>query len=918
VPDDPTVLLTIAGMLQFKPVFLGQAQPPQNSQGRVTTSQKCLRCNDVDNVGRTARHHTFFEMLGAFSFGSGAKGYFKREAIEMAWELSTQVLGLDPTRLWVSVYRDDDESYALWRDVIGVPESRLRRLGEADNFWASGPTGPCGPCTELYYDFAPEEGEGTDVTLEDDVTVAKGKTTARFVEFYNLVFMQYNRDAAGVMSDLAAPCVDTGMGLERVAAILQGSASSIETDLLLPVVRVAARRAGLEDRISVGGAAGDPLNLDALTSDQRLALRVVADHARAVLHLVADGVVPSNVGRGYVARRLLRRISMKARVLGIDGPFLREACSAAADLVSPDVDPTLSDPSSPVRARCFAEIEREEAAFARTLANGEKLLAELCEAGDVSGDDAFLLYDTFGFPLECTVEEARSRFGRSVDEDGFAAAMTAQRERARAGAKGAADLTDFAALAAVRDATGATTSFLGYGPHEGGDGGDDGMEGGDALGLKRRGCVVLALCAASTGDRVDSLAAEADDEVDVVLDRTPFYAESGGQVSDVGTLVTDTALLRVVDVQKCAGGDLFRHRCVVETGAVTEGQTCVATVDASRRARIRANHTATHLLQRALKIVLGDGVAQQGSLVTPDRLRFDFNAPEGLTREQIGAAEDLVNGWIGEGHALVTESLSMADAKARGATMMAGERYGDVVRVVDVPGVSMELCGGTHVATTAEIRGLKIVSEAGIASGVRRVEAVTGEGMLAHHRSVDATVAELSARLKTPAEDLAARVERLQADVRAAQREADALRSQLALARADALVSRAEPVPGAPAPAPGRPALVRLVARLDGLDGKGLQDAALSLQGRLGDAACVLLGSAAPGDDGKVALAAAFGPDAVRAGAKAGGVVGPAAKVCGGGGGGKPNVAQAGGRDASRLDEALAAGADAIAAALAG
>lgn len=855
VPEDPTVLLTIAGMLQFKPVFLGQAE---RKTPRATTTQKCIRTNDIENVGVTKRHHTFFEMLGNFSFGD----YFKREAIEWAWELSTVEFGLPPERVWVSVFRDDDEAYAIWRDVVGVPEAQIQRLGEEDNFWAAGPTGPCGPCSELYYDFHPERGtEGA--SLEDD---------DRFIEFYNLVFMESVRDADGAMKPLANKNIDTGMGLERMAQILQGKDNNYETDLIFPIIERAASLAGV-----------DYTSADERT---RTLLKVIGDHVRAVAYLVSDGVRPSNVGRGYVVRRLLRRVVRNGRLLGIRGgsPFSPQVAEVAIRM-SGDCDPAVQKNE----ARILAELAAEEARFVTTLDRGEELLEEALSRAQESdnrmlaGADAFVLYDTFGFPLEITSEVAAER-GIAVDIEGFDAAMAEQRRMAQAAAK-KVDVTLGNVYGELADVLGGDgTDFIGY---------DE---------LRSEGEVKALVV---DGAPVDT--AKEGNDVTVILDRTPFYAESGGQVADIGTLVTvgGSCVLEVRDVQKVAAGRLFAHTAHVVSGELAVGEAVELTVDAELRRRIRCNHTATHLLQSALKEVLGEEVGQAGSLVTADRLRFDFNAPRTPTEDDISRVESLVNRWVGEGTELAVAEMGIKEAKSKGATMMFGEKYGDVVRVVDVPGVSMELCGGTHVANTAEIAGFRIVSEGGISAGVRRIEAVAGPGVLELLVERDTVVKALASSLKVKPEEVVGRVESVSAELREAQKHVASLKAELAVAKCAALVSEAEELPSG--------ARV-LVHRLDDVDGDGLKAAAETLLESLGDPAAVVLGGAQ--GDSKVGIVAALSPGAIEAGAKAGDVASAMAKLCGGGGGGRPNFAQAGGRDPSKLPEALAAARDTLAAAL--
>jgi alanyl-tRNA synthetase len=942
------VLLTIAGMLQFKPVFLGQAP---RRHARATTTQKCVRTNDVENVGVTARHHTFFEMLGAFSFGD----YFKREAAAYAWELTTQVLGIPAGRVWVSVYEQDGEAEAIWRDEVGVPAERIRRMGAEDNFWASGPTGPCGPCSELYYDFHPERGSGPGVSLDDD---------SRFIEFYNLVFMELNRSADGSLQPLAAKCIDTGMGLERVAQILQRADNNYETDLMMPILRRAAALAGVADYRSAA-------------PQQKAALKVIGDHARAITYLLSDGVLPSNVGRGYVLRRLARRAVMKARLLGVREPVL-VACAREAVALSVGCDPAVAKNAE----RVYEELEREEAAFLATLAKGQGLLDDKLKAaaeaagaaagrqggGVLSGADAFLLYDSFGFPLELTQELAEAA-GVEVDVAAFEVAMEEQRRRSKEDSLGRrADLTAGAALAALVDECGvAPTEFCGYDALEvsgakvaavlvGGRPVDavsraELQRAAEAVASSAAAAAAAVAVAAEQGEAAASSSNSvvgsepaADAEVTVVLDRTPFYAESGGQVGDRGTLVVNGLVLDVLDVTKAAGGRLFVHRCALSSGsggggdAVRVGDAAVARVDTSARRSARAHHTATHLLQSALKRVLGEAVCQQGSLVAFDRLRFDFNLPRAMTPDEVSRVERMVNGWIAQARPTDTRVMGLEEARAAGALAMFGEKYDDQVRVVRVggpsdgehddaegepgasapssssssssspsPSVSMELCGGTHVRNTSEIGAFKVVSEAGVASGVRRVEAVCGSAAVAYLDAADGALRRLAGGLKVAPLEVPARVESLQEQLRAANKAADELRAQLAVAKASALAAKAE--------AAGGGAL--LVAELEGgAEAKALAEAAASLLKQLEDngspAAAVLLGAATP-DGAKVNFAAAFSAAAVKErGLQAGKVVGQVAKVCGGGGGGKPAQAQAGGRDASKLGEALALARDVI------
>ena len=834
IPDDPTVLLTIAGMLPFKPVFLGQQQRPAP---RATSSQKCIRTNDIENVGRTARHHTFFEMLGNFSFGD----YFKEQAIQWAWELSTGVFGLSPNNLVVSVFREDDEAEAIWRDGVGVNPKRIIRMDEADNFWASGPTGPCGPCSEIYYDFKPELGDDG-IDLEDD---------SRFIEFYNLVFMQYNRDAEGTLTPLANRNIDTGLGLERMAQILQAVPNNYETDLIYPLIETAAGLAGVDYR--------------GLDAKGQTSLKVIGDHSRAITQLICDGVTASNLGRGYILRRLLRRVVRHGRLLGIDKPFLAAMGEASIALMQAAYPQLLER-----REVILAELEREEARFLETLERGEKLLAEVLAAKpkQISGEQAFELYDTYGFPLELTEEIAEEQ-GLSVDLAGFEAAMEAQRQRAKAAAV-SIDLTLQGVIDQVASAVEAT-AFKGY------------------EALEHPSCVLALVVNGEPAER-----AGAGDAVQLVLDSTPFYGEGGGQVGDRGVLCGPGVIVAIDGVSR--NRSVFVHSGRIERGSLAIGELVNAQVDRACRRRAQANHTATHLLQAALKQVVDPGIGQAGSLVTFDRLRFDFHCPRAVTPAELEQIEALINGWISDAHTLQVQEMAIEAAKAAGAVAMFGEKYAEVVRVVDVPGVSMELCGGTHVANTAEIGLFKIVSEGGVAAGIRRIEAVAGPAVLAYLNERDAVVKQLGERFKAQPGEIVERVAALADELKASGKALAAARGELALAKAGALMHKAEPL--------GEFQL--LVARLDGVEGAGLQSAAQGLADQLGAGAAVVLGGLPdPADLAKVILVAAFGQTVIAAGPKAGVFIGGVAKACGGGGGGRPNLAQAGGRDGAALDGAL-------------
>jgi alanyl-tRNA synthetase len=831
VPDDPTVLLTIAGMLPFKPIFLGQRQ---SDFSRATTSQKCLRTNDIENVGRTARHHTFFEMLGNFSFGD----YFKEQAIAWAWELSTQVFELPPERLVVSVFREDDEAFAIWRDKIGIPAHRIQRMGEADNFWASGPTGPCGPCSEIYYDFHPEKGD-KDIDLEDDT---------RFIEYYNLVFMQYNRDAEGNLTPLQNKNIDTGLGLERMAQILQQVPNNYETDLIFPIIKTAAEIAGI-----------DYAKCDEKT---KVSLKVIGDHIRAVVHLIADGVTVSNTGRGYILRRLIRRVVRHGRLIGIQGEFTTQVAETAIALTE-DAYPNVRQRDDSIKA----QLQREESQFLKRIEHGETLLAEIMakKPDSISGIDAFTLYDTYGFPLELTQEIAEEQ-GIPVDLAGFDVEMEKQRQRARDAHK-TIDLTVQGSLDKLAEHI-HSTEFLGYSQPQ----------------LTAKVEVLLI-----EGKAVDS--APSGTAVQIILDQTPFYAESGGQIGDRGYLSGDNLVVRIEDVKK--ESDFFVHFGRVERGTLNLGDTVTAQIDRACRRRAQANHTATHLLQAALKKIVDPSISQAGSLVAFDRLRFDFNSSRSLTPEELTQIEDQINTWIAEAHGADVAIMPLTDAKAKGAIAMFGEKYADEVRVIDFPGVSMELCGGTHVNNTAEIGVFKIVAETGVASGIRRIEAVAGSAVLDYLNLRDKVVKELGDRLKAKPEEIPDRITNLQNELKASQKELDAVKQELALAKSDQVLSQAESV--------GE--FKVLVANLGDIEPDALKTAAERLQQKLGDSA-VVLGSVPT--EGKVSLVAAFSAKVHKdKQLQAGKFIGGIAKLCGGGGGGRPNLAQAGGRDASKLPEAL-------------
>ncbi|WP_269622112.1 alanine--tRNA ligase [Prochlorococcus marinus] len=839
VPDDPTVLLTIAGMLPFKPVFLGHVDRPSK---RATTSQKCIRTNDIDNVGKTARHHTFFEMLGNFSFGD----YFKKEAIQWAWELSTQVFGLDPKNLVVSVFREDTEAEEIWRDEVGVDPSRIIRMDESDNFWSSGPTGPCGPCSELYYDFHPELGD-LNIDLEDD---------NRFIEFYNLVFMQYNRNADGGLTPLANCNIDTGMGLERMAQILQGVPNNYETDLIFPLLEKVASLIEVD--------------YQALEEKKKISLKIIGDHTRACVQLISDGVSASNLGRGYVLRRLLRRVVRHGRLLGINKPFLIDIAEVAIELVKASYPQVLER-----QEYILKELQREEVRFLETLERGEKLLNDLLASKpkQISGEQAFELYDTYGFPVELT-EEIADEHSLKVDLKGFQNAMNQQRQRAK-DAVNTIDLTLQDAIEKVVDEIG-ETSFCGYNK------------------LDQQGKIKAIVV-----NGVSASKCNVGDKIDLVLDATPFYGEGGGQIGDAGIITGITSdsldtIVEVDNVRRIKGA--FVHSGVVQSGKLHLGDVVEAKVNRFNRKCAQSNHTATHLLQAALKQIVDSEISQAGSLVGVNRLRFDFHASEPVSSTQLEQVENLINSWITEAHSLIVSEMKIDEAKSAGAVAMFGEKYGETVRVVDVPGVSMELCGGTHVANTAEIGVFKIISESGIASGIRRIEAIAGQGVLNYLNERESVVKRLTSLFKAQSNEVVDRVIALQTEVKALNKLLIKAQNDVIASRALTLVDQVISIRNSQ----------YLIKRLDGMKGDSLQSMATRLLDHLGSQSAILLGGTPdPKDSKKVILVAAFGKDLIEKGLHAGKFLAPIAKLCGGGGGGRPDLAQAGGRDAKTLDSAL-------------
>lgn len=823
--NDPTLLFTNAGMVQFKDVFLGDEQ---RSYSTAATSQRCVRAggkhNDLENVGYTARHHTFFEMLGNFSFGD----YFKREAIQYAWEFLTDTLGLPEDRLWITVFEDDDEAADIWLKEMKVDPKRFSRLGAKDNFWAMGDTGPCGPCSEIFFDHGEAVPGGPPGSPDEDGD--------RYVEVWNLVFMQFDRSADGEMTPLPKPSVDTGMGLERMAAVMQQVHSNYQIDLFATLIQATADVLGIKN-------------------DGSSSLNVIADHIRACSFLIVDGVLPGNEGRGYVLRRIIRRAIRHGKKLGTDGLFFNR-------LVAPLVKEMGDAYPELVKAQAHVEkvLTKEEKRFAETLDQGMEILeaaiAEL-DGEQLPGDVVFKLYDTYGFPVDLTADVARER-ELAIDHAGFEAAMQGQRDKAKAASK-------FSVIGGDALKTDAKTEFLGYE-------------------FSESTCEVVALF--KDGKAVNELT-DGDDGA-VILASTPFYAESGGQIGDKGILVDDGKLFLVDDTQK--SGDANMHYGTVEQGTLKVGDNIEAVVDAERRQAIRLNHTATHLMHAALRNVLGDHVTQKGSLVAPDRLRFDFSHYDGVTPEQLQEIETLVNAEIRRNIPADTDLMTYDDAIESGAMALFGEKYGDKVRVLRLGDFSVELCGGTHVERTGDIGVFKITHEGGVASGVRRIEAVTGQGALDWIDANQRTLGDLAGMLRSTPDQAAAKIDALQKRSKDLEKELAAARQALLTGQATDHSDAVQEIAG----------IKVLATRMDGADARTLRDAVDKFKDKLQNAV-VVLGSV---DDGKVRLAAGVTKNNTGK-LRAGDLIKPVAEQVGGKGGGRPDFAQAGGTDASKLDQAL-------------
>ena len=840
--NDPTLLLVGAGMVPFKSFFMGTENPPRR---RITTCQKCIRTPDIENVGKTSRHGTFFEMLGNFSFGD----YFKQEIIPWAWEYLTTVLHLPEDRMYASVYLDDDEAYNIWRDVVGIPESRLVRFGREDNFWeVPGGPGPCGPCSEIILDRGEHTGCGS-----SDCKI--GCDCDRFVELWNLVFIQFYKDDQGQYTPLSQKSVDTGLGLERVAAVLQGVDTIQEIDIIKPVIEhiesISGLRYGENDEVD-------------------WAIRVITDHARSVAFMAADGVVPGNEGRGYVMRRLLRRAIRFGRKIGLDQGFLPGVSSVSIDLMG-DVYSELLER----REYVLNVISAEEERFNDTLDSGMAILrneiAALRKSGarELSGDVAFRLYDTYGFPLELT-EEIASENGMTVDNYGFALLMDQQRARARQ-ARGSVGYAGKVSAKYARALAGAPVKFVGY----------DTVCCDDAK-------VVRLIDGEETVPQL-----KRGESGEAILDVTPFYGESGGQVGDTGVLTTPTGTARVLDTLR-PSSDAVSHRIEVVEGHIEEGQKCRVSVDSDRRGDIARNHTATHLLHRALKLVLGDHVAQAGSLVGPDRLRFDFTHLHQVTPEQLSEVECLVNERILEDIPVEVSETTLDSAMKSGAVALFGEKYGETVRMVSIGEFSRELCGGTHVRSTGQIGSFKILGESSIAAGVRRIEAVTGRGAQRRASELEKKLRAIADLLKSSIEDAPQRVEKLLSDHRSLLEEVEALRARATSDRVSTLVSKAVDIGGSKV----------IVAGVEDSDHQQLRSVCDEIRTRIGSGVVLLSSSSG----GKLAFIAMVTKDLVDKGISAVDVVNAAARVAGGGGGGRPDMAQAGARDPGRERDALQAG----------
>ena len=835
--NDNSLLLINSGMAPMKAYFTGQEIPPSK---RVTTCQKCIRTGDIDNVGKTARHGTFFEMLGDFSFGD----YFKNEIVPWSWEFVTKVLEIPEDRLYVTIYEEDDETGKIWHDVVGLPWDRIVKLGKEDNFWEHG-TGPCGPCTEIYYDRGPEYGC-------DSPTCGVGCDCDRYMEFWNLVLTQFNAEEDGTYTELAMKNVDTGMGLERMATIMQGVDSIFDVDTVKSIRDAVCAKANVE------------YGKDHKTD---VSVRVITDHIRSVTMMTADGVLPSNEGRGYVLRRLLRRAARHGKLLVIEGEFLAEL-SKSVIACSGEAYPELVEKQDYI----FKILSIEENSFYKTIDKGMEILKadmeEMKAAGEkvMSGEKSFRLYDTYGFPVDLT-KEILAEEGMEIDEDSFAAEMKAQKERARS-ARAKSNYMGAAETVYNELPVELETAFAGYDVYD----------------------VANAKIVALVANEAVAETAQAGDAVAVFLDRTPFYAESGGQVGDQGVIKTETGVVKVTNCVKVVGGKIA-HMGEVTEGLVQVGEMACANIDVELRMASSRNHSATHLLHKALRTVLGTHVEQAGSYVSADRLRFDFTHFAAMTADEIKEVERLVNDAIFASYDVHTDEMSIDAARNRGAMALFGEKYGEVVRVVDMGGYSIELCGGAHLKNTAQVGSFKILSENGVAAGVRRIEAVTGKEALKHYQAQEDEIKEICRLVKSTPDKLLSRLEQLLAEQKETAKELEKLKAKMAGGAADEMLSGKVEIGG----------VAVLAAEVKDMDGNALRTLGDQLKQKLGSGVVVL----ASGKDSKVNLMAMATDDVVKKGVHAGNIIKAAAAVCGGGGGGRPNMAQAGGKDASKIADAL-------------
>jgi len=840
--NDPTLLFANAGMNQFKDCFLGMEK---RDYVRACSSQKCVRAggkhNDLENVGRTARHHTFFEMLGNFSFGD----YFKKEAISYAWDFLTRDLGLDKNRLYVTVFQDDDEAADIWHLQEGVPRDRIYRFGEKDNFWSMGDTGPCGPCTEIFWDNGPEVGCGSP-------DCAVGCDCDRYMEIWNNVFMQFDRSTDGTLTPLPKPAVDTGMGLERISTVMQGVRSNYDTDLFQGIIRHIEKLSGK----NYGDNGRDDVSM-----------RVIADHARATTFLICDGALPSNEGRGYVLRRIMRRAARHAKMLGFAEPMLYRAVDAVNDMMA-DAYPEMLEREGYIKKVVLAEEER----FIETLDNGLRILNDeiitLRQGGKtvIPGETLFRLYDTYGFPTDLTADIVAGE-GFTIDEAGFEACMERQRELAREHWKGSGE-KGIVAIHKALNTRGVRSRFVGYAEQ-----------------------TAYSPVTVIIRDGVEIASAAAGDEIEVITETTPFYGESGGQAGDTGTISTGTAHLKVTAVIK-PYPDLIVHRAMVTEGTIAVGEAADLVVDMAERSATARNHTATHLLQTALKQVLGDHVKQSGSLVAPDRLRFDFTHFSPMTLDEVRKVEDLVNGYIMQNEDVRAREMAVQEALESGATALFGEKYGERVRVVRVGGISSELRGGTHVHASGDIGFFKILSETGIAAGVRRIEALTGAGALRHVRQLEDEQRSISALIKAEGGSPLDKLEKLLARQKELQREIETLQGRLNSSRSGDLLAGVKEIAGVKV----------LAVKVEKSDPKGLRELSDTLRERIGSG-IVVLGC----QNGEKANLLVTVTSDLTGRFKAGDIIKSIAPLVGGSGGGKPELAQAGGSRPDKLSEALAA-----------